>query len=118
MVKLTQVQKGFTRFVDSHVSVAYSGIEKVIVSGAAGLIAAKIPDILKAYTQKPLVASLGLLDTQNGYVDIDAIYNAFVPQMGAEKLPISLPSVGKIELGTIKLGKEELDTLLQYIKEA
>lgn len=118
MVTLTQVQKGFARFVDNHVSAAYTGIERVIVSGAAGLISAKLPEILSGYAQQPLVASLGLYDATKASVDIDTLYNAFVPQMGAEKLPIELPTIGKINLGTIKLGRDELDILVRYIKEA
>lgn len=118
MATINQVQKGFAKFIDAHVAGAYSGIEKVIVSGAAALIASKLPDVLYLYSQKPMVAALGLYNRETGFVDVDAIYNAFVPQMGVEKLPIELPTFGKINLGTIKLGKDEINTLVKYIREA
>lgn len=59
-----------------------------------------------------------MYNAEAGFIDIDALYNAFVPHMGAEKIPITLPKIGSINLGTIKLGKEEIDALVRYIKEA
>jgi len=52
-------------------------------------------------------------DAESGSVNIDALYNAFVPKLGAEKIPIAIPKIG-----TIKIGKEEIETLMKYIKEA
>lgn len=118
MVTVAQVQKGFARFVDNHVAAAYTGIERIAVAGVAGLISAKLPEIIAGYAQRPVVGYLGLYEPESGTVDIDALYNAFVPQMGAEKLPIKLPTVGAMNLGTIKIGKSEIDTLVRYIREA
>ncbi len=113
MATIEQVQKGFVRLVDNHISVAFDGWQRAVVSGCAGLLAANLPKIMKTYADNPIVASLGVYDPERGTVDIDALYNAFVPKLGSDKLPISVPS-----LGTIKLGREEFDALRQYIKEA
>ena len=59
------------------------------------------------------MVATGLYDPTTGHVDIDAAYNAFVPKMGEEKIPISIP-----KLGTIKLGRAEFDCLRRYIMEA
>ena len=113
MVTIEQVQRGFTRMVDNHIAVAFAGWQRAVVAGAAGLMAANFPKLVKTYKEHPRVAALGVYDAETGNIDIDSLYNAFVPQMGEDKLPISIPKIG-----TIKLGKEEFDILRQYIKEA
>ena len=118
MATVTQIQKGFAAFVDNYVAGAYTGIEKAIVLGASTLLAANFPNIVKEYANHPMVAALGIYNRETGFVDMDALYNAFVPHMGTEKLPIALPQMGSINLGTIKIGKEEIDALMRCIKEA
>jgi hypothetical protein len=118
MVTIAQVQRGFAKFVDVHVAAAYSGIEKALVLGGTTLIAANMPKLVEQYAAHPAVALLGVYQKENGLIDLEAVYNAFVPHMGTEKLPIPLPKLGSINLGTLKLGKEELDILMKYIKEA
>lgn len=118
MDTIQQVQKGFVKFIDNHVAGAYSGIEKTVVLGGATLISAGLPNLIKQYCQNGVVGALGVVDAESGFVDIDALYNAFVPHMGAEKIPIKLPKIGAIDLGTIKFGREEMEALFRYIKEA
>ena len=118
MATVAQVQKGFAAFVDRYVAGAYTGVEKAIVLGASTLLAANFPNIVKAYGGHPMVNALGIYDAETGAVNIEAVYNAIVPHMGSDKIPITLPSMGSINLGTIKLGKEEIDALMRCIKEA
>lgn len=118
MNTINQIQKGLTTFADRHVAAAYSGIEKAIVLGGTTLLAANLDKVVKMYGNHPFVAAMGLYNPENGTVDIDSMYNAFMPHMGAEKIPIKLPKMGSLDLGTIKLGKEEIDALVKYIKEA
>lgn len=118
MATIPQVQKGFAKFIDNHVAGAYTGIDKAIVLGLSTLVSASLPNIVAQYGSHPVVAAMGLYNAEAGFIDIDALYNAFVPRMGAEKIPITLPKMGSINLGTIKLGKEEIDALVRYIKEA
>jgi hypothetical protein len=113
MATIEQVQRGVVRFVDNQVSTAFDGWQKVVVSGFAGLMVANLPKIMSMYADNPFVVATGLYDPVTCYVDIDAAYNAFVPKMGEEKIPISIP-----KLGTIKLGRAEFDCLRRYIMEA
>ena len=113
MVTIEQVQRGFTRFVDGHVAAAFDGWQRAIVGGAAGLLAANFPKLVKTYGGHPMVAALGVWDAETGRIDIDSLYNAFVPQLGMDKIPVTIPKVG-----TIKLCRDEFDALLRYIKEA
>ena len=119
MATIKQVQTGMARFIDNHIATAYTGIDRIVLLGGATLIMAGLPNVLKQYVaSNPLLAAVGVYDPDSGFVDVDALYNAFVPHMGAEKLPLELPRMGKINLGTIKLGKEDIDTLVRYIREA
>lgn len=113
MATIQQVQKGFVRFIDNDVAGAFDGWHKAVVVGGATLLAANFPNIVQAYSAHPLVAAMGVYNPENGTIDIDSLYAAFVPNMGADKIPITIPKVA-----TIKLGKEELDKIRQYIREA
>ena len=113
MATIPQIQKGFTRFVDSHLSGAFDGWQKAIVIGGATLLAANMPQLETIYGQLPIVTALGVYNPESGSVDIDKLYNAFVPHMGGDKIPVTIPKIG-----TIKFGKEDIDILVKYIKEA
>ena len=112
MVTISQIQRGFTLFIDNEVAAAFTGWQKTIVAGSAGLLAANLPNLVKVYGQHPLVAALGVYDPNSNTVNIDALYNAYVPKLGAEKIPITIPKIG-----TIKMGQPESDALVRYIKE-
>jgi hypothetical protein len=118
MATVAQVQKGFAAFVDRYVAGAYTGVEKAIVMGATTLLAANFPNIVKEYAGHPMVNALGLYNAETGAVNIEALYNAIAPNLGADKIPITLPKMGSINLGTIKIGKEEIEELMRCIKEA
>ena len=112
MVSVSQIQRGFVSFVDNEVAVAFEGWQKAVLAGAAGLLAANLPNLAKVYGKHPVVAVLGVYDANSGMIDINALYNAFVPKLGAEKIPIVIPKIG-----TIRMGRDEIDTLMRYIKE-
>lgn len=113
MASIQQVQRGFTRFIDNQVAGAFDGWQKVVVLGGATLIAANLPNLISTYTKDPIVSALGIYNAETNSIDVDALYNAFVPNMASEKIPVTIPKIG-----AIKLGKEEFDVLLRYIKEA
>ena len=112
MVTISQIQRGFALFVDNEVATAFTGWQKAVVTGTAGLLAANLPNIVKVYGANPLVAALGVYDPNSNTVNIDALYNSFVPKLGTEKIPITIPKIG-----TIRMGQPEIDTLMRYIKE-
>jgi hypothetical protein len=113
MATISQIQRGFVAFVDNEVATAFGGWQKAVLAGAAGLLAANLPNLVKVYGAHPLVAALGIYDANSGTVNIDALYNAIVPKLDAEKIPLTIPKIG-----TIKMGQNEIDTLMRYIKEA
>ena len=113
MATITQVQRGFALFVDNEIATAFEGWQKAIVAGCGGLLASNFPKLANAYANHPLIVGMGVYDPVSGNINIDTLYNAFVPKMGTDKIPITIPRIG-----TIKLGREEIDTLMRYIKEA
>jgi hypothetical protein len=112
MATISQVQRGLVLFIDNDVACAFTGWQKAIVGGFGGLIASNIPKVIEKYRTHPLVDVCGIFDETNNTVNIDALYNAIVPKLGAEKIPIEIPKIG-----VIKLGREEFDTLMRYIRE-
>lgn len=112
MTHISQIQRGFVNFVDTEVAPAFEGWQKAVVAGAAALLASNLPNLVKTYGSHPVVAALGVYDANSGAVNLDALYDAFVPKMGADKIPITIPKIG-----TIKLGREEIDLLMLHIKE-
>lgn len=113
MATIPQIQKGFAKFIDTHIAGAFNGWQKGLVVGGATLLAANLPNLVAVYSQHPLVGAMGIYNPETGFVDIDSLYNAFVPHMGGDKIPLTIPRVA-----TIRLGKEEIDALMRYIKEA
>lgn len=113
MASMEKVQAGIAKFIDREIAPSLSGWDRVIVAGGGGLLAARLPNILAAYAQKPLVAAMGVFDENTGEVDTDALYAAAKPYMGTEPLPLKIPLLNI----TIKVGKKQLDTLYAYIKE-
>ena len=113
MVTISQIQRGFALFIDNEVAAAFDGWQKAVIAGGAALLAANFPNIAKTYAGHPLVAALGIYDANTGMVNIEAVHSAFVPKMGTDKIPLTIPKIG-----TIKLGKDEIDILCRYIKEA
>ena len=114
MVHIEKLQAGLARFIDREVVPALSGWEKVIIGSAGGIMSAKLPDILSQYFGSGFAPMLGIYDAQAQMVDIEAVYNAVLPRIGEEKLPIKLPGLGV----TLKIGKQEIDLLYRYIMEA
>lgn len=113
MATVLQVQRGFVNFVDNEVACAFEGWQKAVVAGAAGLMAANLPNLVKTYGSQPIVAIMGIYDPNSGNINIDALYNHFVPKLGTDKIPIPIPKIG-----TIRMGRDEIDLLMRYIKEA
>ena len=111
MATISQIQRGFARFLDTHISGAFDGWQKAVVVGGGTLLIANLPALAEVYGNNPMVAALGVY--KDGNIDIDALYNAFVPNMGIDKIPINVPKVAQI-----KRGKEDFDILYKYIKEA
>ena len=113
MATVAQIQAGAARFIDNELVPAFTGWQKVLVGGGAGLLLKNLPNTLATLSTNPMIAALGVYNPQNGTVDIDALASAFLPQMGADALPVQIP--GGV---TVRLSRADFEKLIRYIKEA
>lgn len=113
MATIQQIQTGAARFIDNELLPSFTGWQKVLVGGGTGLLLKNLPNTLDALAASPMVAALGVYNAQNGTVDIDALAAAFLPQMGADALPIAIPG-GVV----VRLTRGDFEKLIRYIKEA
>lgn len=113
MATIAQIQTGAARFIDNELLPSFTGWQKVLVGGGAGLLLKNLPNTLAALAVNPVVAALGVYNPQNGTVDVDALAGAFLPQMGTDALPINIP--GGL---TVRLTRADFEKLIRYIKEA
>lgn len=113
MATIQQIQAGAARYLDNELLKAFSGWQRVLVGGGAGLILKNLPNTMAMLAQNPVAAALGVYDPSSGIVDIDALANAFLPQMGTDALPIPIP--GGV---TVRMGRADFEKLIRYIKEA
>lgn len=113
MATIAQIQTGAARFIDNELLPSFTGWQKVLVGGGAGLLLKNLPNTLAALAASPMVAALGVYNAANGTVDIDALAAAFLPQMGTDALPINIP--GGL---TVRLTRADFEKLIRYIKEA
>ena len=113
MATVAQIQAGAARFIDNELVPAFTGWQKVLVGGGAGLLLKNLPNTLATLAANPMIAALGVYNPQNGTVDIDALASAFLPQMGADALPVQIP--GGV---TVRLSRADIEKLIRYIKEA
>lgn len=111
MVSMDKVQRGITAFFDKELIPSLTGWDKILVGGGTGIAVAKLPKIVEMY---PIITALDIYDKASNQMDIDALYQAVIPYMGSETLPLKIPHLGI----TIKVGKPQVDALYQYIKEA
>lgn len=114
MVTIAQVQQGVAKFVDVEIIPRLSTVEKLVVGGGAGLVTAKLPELMKQYSGNKFVSALGLYGAENGEIDLDAVYNAIKPYITADPIPVTIPYVGL----KLKFTQREIDALYRYIKEA
>lgn len=113
MIPMEKVQRGLTLFIDNEIAPGLQGWDKVIVAGAGGLFVAKLPAIVSQYANHPMIKALGIYDESKNEVDLDALYNAIIPQIGTESLPVKIPMLGI----TMKVGRREVDALYNYINK-
>lgn len=114
MVTIAQAQQGIIRFVEREVAPSLSMLEKVVVGGALNLISGKLPEVIGKYADNKFFSALDLYDKERGTIDIDALYNAIIPYIGVDPIPIEIPYVKLL----LKFTRREVDSLYRYIKEA
>lgn len=111
-VTTTQIQNGVLRFIDSEIIPHIDGWGKIGVGVISVLVSKNFENIFNSYKNHPVIAMLGIVDTNTNEIDIDGLYNAAIDYIGTEPMPIDVPLLGRI-----KVKKSDFDTLVKMIKE-
>lgn len=114
MVTIAQAQQGIADFIDREVVPQLTGFERIVVGAGGGLIAAKLPELMNKLGDHPMLSILDVYHKDTGEVDIDSIYRAMEPYISAEPFSVKIPVVGI----TLKMGRQEIRDLYNYIKGA
>lgn len=112
MATVDQIQRGITNFIDVEFAPQLDSAKtRWLVGGMGALLADNVGKVLEAKRDTAGMALLGIY-TENGEVDLEALYKAFAPKM-TEPIKFDVPLVGRI---TIR--REDIDRLVQHIREA
>lgn len=114
MVNLNQIQRGLTAYIDNEISPKLSGLQRIIISGGGGVLAARLPTLLQTQKAKSMLVMISLTD-EDGNIDIDVLYSEFkraLQQSGVITIDIPMPFQPPLSM---KINDADLDNLYQYI---
>jgi hypothetical protein len=109
MVNIEQVKQGFARYVDAEFTNKMTGINRWLVGGIAGIAILRAENIYNHLKDMPFIKMLDVVD-ENGMIDIDIIYNAFLDQARRGEAVIDMPMVGQT-----KFSEHDIEALYRYI---
>jgi hypothetical protein len=109
MVNIEQVKQGFARYVDAEFTNKMTGISRWLVGGVAGIAILRAENIYNHLKDMPFIKMLDVVD-ENGMIDIDIIYNAFLDQARRGEAVIDMPMVGQT-----KFNEHDIEMLYRYI---
>lgn len=109
MVSIEQVKQGFARYVDAEFTNKMTGINRWLVGGIAGIAILRAENIYNHLKDMPFIKMLDVVD-ENGMIDIDIIYNAFLDQARRSEAVIDMPMVGQT-----KFNEHDIEMLYRYI---
>lgn len=109
MVNIEQVKQGFARYIDAEFTNKMTGINRWLVGGIAGIAILRAENIYNHLKDMPFIKMLDVVD-ENGMIDIDIIYNAFLDQARRGEAVIDMPMVGQT-----KFNEHDIEMLYRYI---
>lgn len=109
MVSIEQVKQGFARYVDAEFTNKMTGINRWLVGGIAGIAILRAENIYNHLKDMPFIKMLDVVD-ENGMIDIDIIYNAFLEQARRGEAVIDIPMIGQT-----KFNEHDIEMLYRYI---
>lgn len=109
MVNIEQVKQGFAKYIDAEFTNKMTGINRWLVGGIAGIAILRAENIFNHLKDMPFIKMLDVVD-ENGMIDIDIIYNAFLEQARRGEAVIDMPMVGQT-----KFNEHDIEMLYRYI---
>lgn len=95
MVEMARIRDGVLEYATERVLPKMSPARQFLAGTALGVVAARADALMKVLTENELVKASGLV-TENGMVDLDAVFDAAAMQMRKQKtLPLDIPMMGR-----------------------
>lgn len=112
MITLDDLRNGVVRYIDNELMpiLPQSGLEKVVVGTAIGLIIKKNFSKIETFKDHPLVKLTGVMD-EEGNIDFDTLAAEIKENIPETGISIEAPMIGKM---TFK--SDDIDKLVQYTK--
>ena len=109
---MQKVQAGLAAFVDNEMINHMEGWQKIGFGAASALAIKNLPNTLDAYMNHPVVVAFGVVDNDKN-IDIDALHDAVIDNFTSAGEYVNIPLIGRI-----KISKQDIENLYQYIKDA
>lgn len=111
-VTIDQAMRGVSRFADMEIIPHLPTGKGIGVGVALALIMDGGREKILSLRENPAIKIMGIMDEQ-GNIDVDRLYNAARPRFEGNKFPVTIPL-----LGEFRFDQNDVDKLLNYIKEA
>lgn len=110
MMEMARIRDGILDYATERVLPKMSPSRQFVAGAALGLVAARSEALMQELTKNELIKASGLV-TENGMVDLDAVYDAMLVQMRRQReLPIDIPMMGRMTFN-----ESDLTELYRYI---
>lgn len=110
MMEMARIRDGILDYATERVLPKMSPARQFVAGAALGLMATRAEAMVKELAKNDLVKASGLI-TENGMVDLDAVYDALLVQMRKQReLPIDIPMMGRMTFN-----ESDLTELYRYI---
>ena len=119
MVSIDQIERGFARYIDNDAlsSMNLTGLSRIAVGTAAGILVQRVGRLVEAYTANPALRALGLTDEAHN-VDIDVLATEFKKNVPDEGFKIRIPNpLTGADVMAMTFKRDDVDRLYQYIKQ-
>lgn len=112
MVSIDKIQRGLAKYLDAELFPKMQGKDRWIMTSAATLYLAKLPDIIKTFAENPAVKILGII-SEDGNIDLDSLIASIRPAAKQAPLQITIPFGG-----TLSFSEADIDIITRYIAQA
>ena len=110
MMEMARIRDGVLDYATERVLPKLSPGRQFVAGAALGLVAARADALMQELAKNELIKASGLM-TENGMVDIDAVYEAAMVQMRRQRtLPVDIPMLGRMTFD-----ESDLTELYRYI---
>lgn len=107
-VNVSQLQAGFTKYLDAEFIQKLTGVQKWVFGATAAMMLGNFGSIYNKLKTNPMVIMLDVID-ENEHIDIDKLYRYFKAE--AQKTPASIQVPG---IGMVTLTEQDVDRLYNY----